>query len=829
MLKRHLLITVAMFCIYIGFFSQVQAANVLVNGDFSNGTNNWSSYFAGGVYQFYEQNGEGVVSRVKSATSSNSQVYQVGFPLKPNTHYTLSFDARTNALYNITVPFYLHKHTANYASLWPEDPVFTVIPNVNTHYTYTFTTKTNFTEPNTNTRLRIGVKQSSLPNGYSLYFDNIVLEEGTTPTPTPTPTPSPTSTPTPTPTPSPTPTPIVVNPPTCTISVSATNFYSDTGVDVSSTVSSAANNLKIKWAASSGLVTPTSPTSPVDANGYISSSSTSVAANWKDSYVHSNGVTLTLYVKNDGGQNTCTKLIYPSPAESTLEIVVKKADILNKPTSADYCKSLADYPVVSSDASYTLTKNPGATTYLSDTARFDWSYEKQIEEYPGPSATGEYGIALDISQNYPGYEVKCIRHNERDTEGVNLTNTITENTPFYVFGTTREHTDLFRIVISPKPIYPWFKAYGGQIYSYGSVENDIPESLGTFFDSLSNIKSGALSTLGQLLAPKPANYLVEYGNQTGYLQRLKAIIDENKERLEKISSVSALNSNNSTHFYYWDGALPLVINENVLRVGHKKTSVLFVDGDVEITKDVTELNVFLISTGKITIKERPLTKTVVTNGGCETEIKTENWEEEIYQTYNFNTNKWNMGQATKTKIFTKPADANYVVIKALWEWSGKAGDNTQKGEAHWTRTDLGDVHCKDFGDSSLEGRQFLCGTKEKKFSSNNLTVNFELDAPQDCVPTGSQACNGSHKAIATISWCSSSKTQETAADPLVIYGALISEGNNGKGLVFESVADNYQTLDSELEQIIYQPEVYFSNDPNSYNFMEYPTYFVKLD
>lgn len=835
MLKKTSLNIFVLLLLSFIFFVPVKAANILTNGDFSNGLSGWSSYSDTGVYQFYSQGGEAVITRVKSTNSSNSQFYQFGFNIKPATQYKLSFDARTNAPYDIVLPVVLHMHGPNYANLGLGYTPFTISRNVTKNYSITFTTVNTFTSPYTDVRFRYIVQSSSLPNGSSVYLDNVIIEEVTvatptpTPSPTPAPTPRPTSTPTPTPTPLPTPvpTPIVVTPPTCSISIDSTNFYSDEGIGASATVSSASNNLKIKWSASLGTVTPVSPSSPVDSAGFISSTSTAARANWVDSYAHANGVTITLTVKNDGGQNSCSKLIYPTAPESTLEVVVKTVTNLNKPTLEDYCKSFADYSVASLNNTYTLTKNPGGTNYLTDTAKFNWSYEKKIAEYPQPGASGDYGISFDISDNYPDYEVKCIRHIEKDAEGNTVANKYTSGTPFYVFSTTREHTDLLRVIIGPKPIYPWFKAYGGQIYSFGGVENDIPESLGSFFTSLSSIKSGALSTLGQLLAPEPETYIVEYGNETGYLQRLKELIEQNKDNLQKITNISSINSNSYTKFYYWNGSVPLVINKDVLRTGGKKTSVLFVDGDVEITKDVNELNLFIISTGKITIQERPLKQTVQTSGKCETEIKNDVWEQEIWQYYNGI--YWSVENATKTRTFTRPSGADYIVVKGLWEWTGHAGDDTQKGERHFTRMPLGTIYCRDYGDSSLEGQQILCGQKEGNFSDNSIQITLELDAPTNCTPLGSQACNGSHKAIANISWCSSTSIVEEAADPLIVIGALISEGRDGKGIVFERVLDNYDPLDSELEQIIYQPEIYFTRDPQARNFMEYPTYFVKLD
>jgi len=113
--------------------------------------------------------------------------------------------------------------------------------------------------------------------------------------------------------------------------------------------------------------------------------------------------------------------------------------------------------------------------------------------------------------------------------------------------------------------------------------------------------------------------------------------------------------------------------------------------------------------------------------------------------------------------WSRPSEANYVVVKVYWKWSGRRCQN-QSNETHKVITPLGTVYCADFGNEELlglsgcptndkavyKGPERLCGTLEGNYSVStfNVTVQF----------TGDNSSPGSHYSVVRADWYKPSPT-----------------------------------------------------------------------
>lgn len=166
------------------------SGGVVANGNFENGSSNWSFYSARGGS--FSTNGSGYNSPngghiTIDQANNNVQLYQHGIQLKPNTNYKLSFWGYSNTGHDLNV--YLHKHQAPYTFYGLSEKI-----NLGTGWNkheVPFTTQ-GFGGNIDNARLRFWLSSYGTA-GDNYYFDDIQIEEvggsgGSQPTPTPTPT-----------------------------------------------------------------------------------------------------------------------------------------------------------------------------------------------------------------------------------------------------------------------------------------------------------------------------------------------------------------------------------------------------------------------------------------------------------------------------------------------------------------------------------------------------------------------------------------------------------------------------------------------------------------
>jgi hypothetical protein len=184
-----------------------EAANVLSNPGFEDGTSNWAFINTGqGGFTVsgpaYQCDAAARVSIVK--TGNNMQLLQTGFTIKANTQYRLSFAAYSNTGHDLRV--LLHRHTSPYTDYGLSDALFDLGTGWQT-FSAEFTTS-GFSETTTDVRLRFWFRGPAR-DGDIYWIDDVQLEEvGSSPAPTPTSTSTSTamasSTPSPTPSSSPT-------------------------------------------------------------------------------------------------------------------------------------------------------------------------------------------------------------------------------------------------------------------------------------------------------------------------------------------------------------------------------------------------------------------------------------------------------------------------------------------------------------------------------------------------------------------------------------------------------------------------------------------------
>ncbi|HIH32316.1 TPA: hypothetical protein HA235_06440 [Candidatus Woesearchaeota archaeon] len=148
------------------------SANLVTNPGFS-GKTGWN-FYTNGVASF-TASGSGVVSI--TTKGSNTQLYQYGLALKPNTDYKLTFTASASKGSDLQV--YIHKHGSPYTnyglSNWN-------VPLTTSLQTFTKTFKTT-SSASTDARLRFWLVNGL--NGEIYKISNVILEEtgGSTPAP----------------------------------------------------------------------------------------------------------------------------------------------------------------------------------------------------------------------------------------------------------------------------------------------------------------------------------------------------------------------------------------------------------------------------------------------------------------------------------------------------------------------------------------------------------------------------------------------------------------------------------------------------------------------
>ncbi len=149
--------------------------NVVVNPDFESGTSPWV-FFTNGTGNYVVvppgASGSGNAARLTNTTSgSNTQFYQSGITLVPNTEYTLTFKARSTASHDLSV--FVHRHEAPYTNYGLNGPVFN-LTNAWQTFTTTFTS-INFPPPTpSNARLRFRLNGFAA-NGEQYFIDDVTL------------------------------------------------------------------------------------------------------------------------------------------------------------------------------------------------------------------------------------------------------------------------------------------------------------------------------------------------------------------------------------------------------------------------------------------------------------------------------------------------------------------------------------------------------------------------------------------------------------------------------------------------------------------------------
>lgn len=151
--------------------TQNSTNNLLSNGNFSFGYDNWTFFTNGNGYFLVNSNNEtGMISITNPNT--NTQLYQKGFMLKPNNRYELRFRAYSNT--GSDLKLYIHKHTSPYSNYGLEETTVDLTTDWRS-YAYSFTT-TNLSTSTQDTRLRFWFPGSSKA-GDIYFFDDVSLSQ----------------------------------------------------------------------------------------------------------------------------------------------------------------------------------------------------------------------------------------------------------------------------------------------------------------------------------------------------------------------------------------------------------------------------------------------------------------------------------------------------------------------------------------------------------------------------------------------------------------------------------------------------------------------------
>src|SRR3989344_129188 len=151
--------------------------NILANPGFESGTSPWAFYTNGaGTYTTTTDATEGAnAAKIEIASiGTNTQLYQKNFVLKPNTKYTIKFDAKSNTGHDIQI--FLHNDNSPY-TIYGLSETFDLGTSYQA-FTKEFTTPANANTP----RLRIWFIGSATA-GDIYYFDAFELTETNQTTP----------------------------------------------------------------------------------------------------------------------------------------------------------------------------------------------------------------------------------------------------------------------------------------------------------------------------------------------------------------------------------------------------------------------------------------------------------------------------------------------------------------------------------------------------------------------------------------------------------------------------------------------------------------------
>lgn len=147
--------------------------NLVQNGSFENGKEPWRLYTnARGRFLVTDDASAGTAAaRIHvDAVGSNTQLYQAGITLAPNSSYILRFDAKANRPLRMRV--YLHKHGAPYTNYGVRTAQIELTTSYQT-YAWPFTTG-NFTTPVDDGRLRFWLAPYAAPGDFYT-IDNVTL------------------------------------------------------------------------------------------------------------------------------------------------------------------------------------------------------------------------------------------------------------------------------------------------------------------------------------------------------------------------------------------------------------------------------------------------------------------------------------------------------------------------------------------------------------------------------------------------------------------------------------------------------------------------------
>lgn len=156
--------------------SAVYAASLIQNGNFDTNLSNWNFFSdTPNLNTASVTNGKAVVT-LNNASTTNTQLNQPGFTLKPNTLYTIKYtvsSSRNQTPFSVSV-FKNTPPNTNYGY----SKVITATTSAQ-DYSDTFTT-TGFTGETTDTRLMFYFVNGGLQTGDTITIDNVSIEEGDT-------------------------------------------------------------------------------------------------------------------------------------------------------------------------------------------------------------------------------------------------------------------------------------------------------------------------------------------------------------------------------------------------------------------------------------------------------------------------------------------------------------------------------------------------------------------------------------------------------------------------------------------------------------------------
>lgn len=146
--------------------------NMVVNGDFSDGTNNWSTYLNhGGKCEFSEVDGVAVVDIAKDGSEDYAvQIYYDGLELEQNGIYEFSFDMDTTVARNIEAR--IQENGGSYHPYY--DNYFDIEEGMN-HYSFEFTMEDE-SDPAPRLCFNLGKPKGATSNGeHVIKIDNVAV------------------------------------------------------------------------------------------------------------------------------------------------------------------------------------------------------------------------------------------------------------------------------------------------------------------------------------------------------------------------------------------------------------------------------------------------------------------------------------------------------------------------------------------------------------------------------------------------------------------------------------------------------------------------------